>query len=270
MNAYKDHVQRKKPCKPSLSNVKPTLENYIRAQQAATPQCAGTNSGTMNNSTCINHNCNITHNTTNNINIHNHNNISVRPFLMEDLSHITPDQWKDFAERMASGHGNDAVLDMLCMIHCNPKAPQNMNMYFPPVMPGDSVEDTHALYLNCRTKTWKFVDRSTALRWLAEDKASQVQNHVDDRRRIFSKGTREGVDEFAKVAAANFAGESELAKQADRIMTSGGRLMLFLCGDLVQQQYTQNGRTLRREEDRRGSPRDTNDGGAVDDDYYDE
>lgn len=243
-NNYAIHLRRKTRCKPKLGDVQPTLENVLRSRQpaAGSPQVTNTNTSHLSLGSNLG-TVNITNNTT--TTIHNHINVSVLPFRAEDLSHITQAQWRSFAERMAAGKGHDAVLEMLSLINYNPDKPENMNMYFPP----PDKADGQVLYLNCRTRTWKWLDRAEAVQWLAEAKAEHVQDHVDEHRRIFRKEERQLVDEYVDRARTEFATDQVLIQAVDSIATCGSRFMLVQHRDVLESEYARVGKTLRCREE---------------------
>lgn len=248
---YRSHIAKQKRCKPKNSELIPTIDNVIIRKSSTSPQAPQQQSAAPtqaaqplppNISIAGSHDVNVNSHNTHNTNNHFHVTVNnVMPFRREDLSHITQKQWSSLAERMAKGDGHAAVLEMLSLVNYNPERPENMNMYFPPQDPG---KDDRVLYLNCRTHTWKWVDRAQALQWLAEAKAEQVQDHVDNRRRIHVAEVREGVDAFVERARKDFAEDGTLVKAADAVVTCGSRIMLLMHRDLLEMEYARAGKSL--------------------------
>lgn len=231
---YKHHIARKKMCSPVVSTVVPSLDNVTK-ESIPTATNGGTKNGmsvqNMTNSTVSQNNQCTT------INNHFHIAPPIQPFMLEDLSHITQEQWKVLAEKMASGEGHQAVLEMLSLIHFNPEKPENMNMYFPP-QGGERVrlpqaaegmmyklDAGHVLFLSCRTRTWQVIARSTAAKWLAEEQANKLQNHVDDLRDDFPRETRKRIDAYVTERQAE---DPSLLDVVDKLAAQGSRTVLHM------------------------------------------
>lgn len=97
MNHYQDHIRRKKPCPPVLTDIKPTLDNYQRTFEVQrVPHMSHVQTG-------------------------NHNNTSVT-VSGGDIAHITQAQWITISDQLRAGRELEGVQELMRLLGNNTQA----------------------------------------------------------------------------------------------------------------------------------------------------
>ena len=117
---YQAHMSRKKLCGDSTSTIIPTMKNVKRTKF---DKSEGITTTIENNSDCV---ISIDNSTDNSTTVHNHNTVNLVGFGEEDLSFVTP----KFISSLLKIHEDDedAVADLMKVVHFNPTRPENMNI----------------------------------------------------------------------------------------------------------------------------------------------
>lgn len=201
LGCYHNHVKRKRLCKATRSQDMPTVDNYIRgapeAAAAAAAAAEGAGAGAGAGATIVNApqaQSVVVNNTNTTTHVHNTTNIiQINPVGKEDLSHVTDKEWRRFVKMCVDDNGHGAVADLVSLVNYNPAHPENMNMYFPP--PGTSAPGVLCFYQRTgQPSRWRWVDKDLAIRWLADDKVSNIFTYVEDNAEAVSKKAAQRVE----------------------------------------------------------------------------
>lgn len=129
---YRRHISRTRPCKPTLADVQPSEVNMVVQRRARDGQLSGGSVTVIGDHNRVNNtNDHSTHTHTHNHSHSHTHNVTINAFGKEDLSHISPEMMRELLQLCAEAGGDRAVAAFVTLVHYNPAAPQNMNVYVP-------------------------------------------------------------------------------------------------------------------------------------------
>lgn len=144
-------------------------------------------------------------------------------------SHITEKEWKQLLKMCSDDCGPAAVAKLVSLVNYNPQKPENMNTYFPP--PGSAAPGVLCFYQQMgHPGKWRWVDRNLVLKWLADDRVSDLLTYVEDNEEKLSKKQMKSVEDYHDQAGR--AQDPALMSLIESIAESGSRFVVHMNHEL--------------------------------------